>query len=178
VYIDQLISKEDPTRIYVDARKIGEGYVRDSRVKSNQYKVAKWLFFPPSLYLISAAGEVFSATNSRTGMKVAVKKMALNGESLKLLITEISIMKTSKHPNIVEYVDSYMVEDQLWVNNIFFLLFICISSKEAVILVLTAVKHQKVIMEFMSGGCLTEVLEQFDYVQMNEGQMAYVCAQV
>lgn len=120
VTLDQLISKEDPTRIYVDARKIGEG----------------------------AAGEVFSATNSRTGMKVAVKKMALNGESLKLLITEISIMKTSKHPNIVEYVDSYMVEDQLWV-----------------------------IMEFMSGGCLTEVLEQFDYVQMNEAQMAYVCAQ-
>lgn len=120
VTLDQLISKEDPTKLYADAKKIGEG----------------------------AAGEVFSATNSKTHMKVAIKKMALNGESLKLLITEISIMKSSKHPNIVEYVDSYIVDDQLWV-----------------------------VMEFMAGGCLTEVLEQFDYVQMNEGQMAWVCHQ-
>ena len=64
--------------------------------------------------------------------------MQLNGESLKLLITEISIMKTSHHSNIVDYIDSYIVEDQLWV-----------------------------VMEFMGGGCLTEVLEQFDSVQVS-----------
>ena len=90
-----------------------------------------------------AAGEVFLAT-SKDGSPIAIKKMQLNGESLKLLITEISIMKTSHHPNIVDYVESYIVEDQLWV-----------------------------VMEFMGGGCLTEVLEQFDAVKMTEAQMAY-----
>jgi len=93
-----------------------------------------------------AAGEVFVATTKKTNKKVAVKKMALNGESLKLLITEISIMKTSHHDNIVDYIDSYIVEDQLWV-----------------------------VMEYMGGGCLTEVLEQFENVKMTEEQIALVC---
>jgi len=75
-----------------------------------------------------------------------VKKMALNGESLKLLITEISIMKSSHHLNIVDYIDSYIVEDQLWV-----------------------------VMEYMGSGCLTEVLEQFDTVKMTEEQISLVC---
>jgi len=114
--LDQLVSKDDPTAIYTDSKKIGEG----------------------------AAGEVFLATDCRTKHKVAIKKMQLNGESLKLLITEINIMRTSHHPNIVDYISSYIVEDQLWV-----------------------------VMEYMGGGCLTEVLEQFETVQMTEPQMAY-----
>eukprot|EP01095_Lingulamoeba_sp_RSL-Kostka_P011926 TRINITY_DN464_c0_g2_i3.p1 TRINITY_DN464_c0_g2~~TRINITY_DN464_c0_g2_i3.p1 ORF type:complete len:497 (-),score=192.33 TRINITY_DN464_c0_g2_i3:35-1525(-) len=117
--LDELVSKEDPTVIYSDWKKIGEG----------------------------AAGEVFLAVDSRTNLKVAVKKMFLNGESLPLLITEINFMKTSSHPNIVDYIESYIVEDQLWV-----------------------------IMEYMGGGCLTEVLDQYEYgVQMSEPQMAYAC---
>ena len=75
--------------------------------------------------------------------------MVLNGDSLKLLITEISIMKTSRHPNIVDYCASFIVEDQLWV-----------------------------VMEFMGGGCLTEVLEQFECVQMTEPQIAYAVGEV
>jgi hypothetical protein len=79
--LDELVSKDDPTRMYNDLKKIGEG----------------------------AAGEVFSAVAVKNNQKVAVKKMALNSESTKLIVTEISIMKTSKHPNIVEYWDSYKV---------------------------------------------------------------------
>lgn len=60
-----------------------------------------------------AAGEVFVATNSKTGIKVAVKKMEINNENIKLLATEISIMKSSKHPNVVEYVESYIVEEKM-----------------------------------------------------------------
>jgi len=86
------------------------------------------------------------ATNSISKMRVAIKKMAMNDESMKLLVTEISIMKSSHHPNIVDYIDSHIVHDQLWV-----------------------------IMEFMGGGCLTEVLEQFEYVQMHETQIALLC---
>lgn len=55
-------------------------------------------------------------------------------------------MKTSHHPNIVQYMDSYIVAEQLWV-----------------------------VMEFMGGGCLTEVLEQFEHVKLNEGQIALAC---
>lgn len=118
--LDELINTSvDPTTLYPDMRKIGEG----------------------------AAGEVFLATDSQTGRRVAVKKMALNAQNLKLLSTEIQIMKTSKHPNIIEYIDSYIVDKKLWV-----------------------------VMEFMGAGCLTEVLDQFDAgVHMTEPQIAFVC---
>jgi len=71
--------------------------------------------------------------------------MPLNNQNLKLLITEIGIMKSSRHDNIVKYFESYLVGETIWV-----------------------------VMEFMGGGCLTEVLEQFEFVQMNEPQMALV----
>eukprot|EP01111_Echinosteliopsis_oligospora_P000746 TRINITY_DN1087_c0_g2_i3.p1 TRINITY_DN1087_c0_g2~~TRINITY_DN1087_c0_g2_i3.p1 ORF type:complete len:490 (+),score=171.89 TRINITY_DN1087_c0_g2_i3:318-1787(+) len=112
-----LVSRDDPTKIYKNMTKIGEG----------------------------AAGEVFVATNVKTGLKVAVKKMEINNENIKLLVTEIGIMKSSKHPNIVDYIASYIVDDrEMWV-----------------------------VMEYMGGGCLTDVLECFDSVQMNEAQIAY-----
>lgn len=73
--------------MYVDPRKVGEG----------------------------AAGEVFLARHGRTNEQVAIKKMPLNNQNMKLLITEIGIMKTSTHPNIVKYIDSYLCDDQIWV---------------------------------------------------------------
>jgi len=113
-----LVSKEDPTRLYKSMKKIGEG----------------------------AAGEVFAAVDVRTSKKVAVKKMEITKDNNALLITEIRVMKTSNHPNIVEYIDSYIVkEKELWV-----------------------------VMEFMGGGCLTDILEKFDDIQLNEPQMAYI----
>jgi hypothetical protein len=33
-------------------------------------------------------------------------------------------------------------------------------------------------MEYMGGGCLTEILEQFEDVQMTEGNIAWVCQEV
>jgi len=118
VNLQDLLSKDDPNGLYSGQKKIGEG----------------------------AAGEVFLATDTR-GKKVAIKKMPLNNQNMKLLVTEIGIMKSSVHPNIVQYFDSYMVTDQIWV-----------------------------VMEFMGGGCLTEVLEQYENgVHMNEMQIAEVC---
>lgn len=72
--------------------------------------------------------------------------MALTADSAKLLTTEISIMKTSHHPNIVDYNDSFIVGQQIWV-----------------------------VMELMDGGCLTEVLEQWPDLKMTEGHIALVC---
>lgn len=120
--LEDLVNKDDPTTIYTDIHKIGEG----------------------------AAGEVFSAVDTRPGatqgQKVAIKQMNLNPDSTKLLVTEISIMKSSRHQNVVYYNDSFLVDEQLWV-----------------------------VMELMDGGCLTEILEHFGNIRMTEGQIAYVC---
>eukprot|EP01117_Protostelium_nocturnum_P015493 TRINITY_DN601_c0_g1_i2.p1 TRINITY_DN601_c0_g1~~TRINITY_DN601_c0_g1_i2.p1 ORF type:complete len:484 (-),score=181.40 TRINITY_DN601_c0_g1_i2:92-1543(-) len=116
VTLQELISNANPTSLYRNMEKIGEG----------------------------AAGEVFVALDSR-GRKVAIKKMAINQENMKLLVTEIGILKSCKAPNIVEYIDSYIVDrNQLWV-----------------------------VMEFMGGGCLTDTLELFPQIQLTEPQMAY-----
>eukprot|EP01113_Clastostelium_recurvatum_P017458 TRINITY_DN2048_c0_g1_i1.p1 TRINITY_DN2048_c0_g1~~TRINITY_DN2048_c0_g1_i1.p1 ORF type:complete len:520 (+),score=73.75 TRINITY_DN2048_c0_g1_i1:57-1562(+) len=114
-----LVSREDPSKLYKFKREdlIGSG----------------------------AAGEVFLATSLRTGHKVAIKKMELNSENANLLVTEIGIMKSSKHPNVVDYVESFVINGrEIWV-----------------------------VMEFMGGGCLTDVLESFDMVQLTEAQIAY-----
>jgi len=116
--LESLANSKDPNEVYMNVKKIGEG----------------------------AAGEVFSAVSRETKQKVAIKKMAVNDESLDLLVTEISIMKTSRHKNIVEYIDSYVIKNEIWV-----------------------------VMEFMGNGCLTEILDQFEHVKMTEPQMAYCC---
>jgi len=75
-----------------------------------------------------------------------VKKMEITKENLNLLVTEIRVMKSSRHPNIVDYIDSYIIsETEIWV-----------------------------VMEFMGGGCLTDVLECFDDIRLNEPQMAFI----
>eukprot|EP01122_Echinamoeba_exundans_P008511 TRINITY_DN2831_c0_g1_i1.p1 TRINITY_DN2831_c0_g1~~TRINITY_DN2831_c0_g1_i1.p1 ORF type:complete len:499 (+),score=118.44 TRINITY_DN2831_c0_g1_i1:50-1546(+) len=95
-----------------------------------------------------AAGEVFVATNTRNNELVAIKKMPINADNIKLLCTEIDIMRDSHHAGIVDYIDSFIVDDnQLWV-----------------------------VMEYMDGGCLTDVLEQFDRIQLTESQIALICS--
>jgi len=120
VSLKDLVSPSSNKELYKNYKKIGEG----------------------------AAGEVYVATNSKTNERVAVKKMPINGENHKLLCTEIKIMKDSHHPNIVDFIDSFIVDDtQLWV-----------------------------VMEFMDRGCLTDVLEQFENgLSMNEPRIARVC---
>jgi protein-serine/threonine kinase len=81
-------------------------------------------------------------------MKVAIKQMDLSNQPRKeLIVNEILVMKESQHPNIVNYLDSYLVHsNELWV-----------------------------IMDFMEGGPLTEVIEQNT---MNESQIACICYEV
>jgi len=112
------VSDENPKKLYLNPKKIGEG----------------------------AAGEVFLAKSAASGKEVEIKKMKLNAQNLKLLTEEIYIMKQSAHNNVVQYFESFRLDDKLWV-----------------------------VMEFMDGGCLTEILEQFENVKMNEEQIAWVC---
>jgi serine/threonine protein kinase len=92
---------------------------------------------------------VFVATVKATGAKIAIKKMPLSAQNMKMLVTEIYIMKESQHPAIVAYYDSFVADDQIWV-----------------------------AMEMMGGGCLTEILDQFEAVQLTEAQIAFTCRQV
>jgi len=122
ITLNDVISKEDPKKFYEIIEKIGEG----------------------------AAGEVYLAEQKETKKRnIAIKQMNLAAQqkNLKLLLTEIDIMKNSHHKNIVQYFDSYVVEERyLWV-----------------------------AMEYLAGGCLTDILEQFDALKMSEPMIAYVC---
>eukprot|EP01121_Diplochlamys_sp_Union-15-3_P000282 TRINITY_DN10270_c0_g1_i1.p1 TRINITY_DN10270_c0_g1~~TRINITY_DN10270_c0_g1_i1.p1 ORF type:complete len:260 (-),score=43.31 TRINITY_DN10270_c0_g1_i1:336-1004(-) len=117
--LEDLVKLEDPSDYFINLEKIGEG----------------------------TFGLVFSGTDLRTLEKVAIKKMALNKENNEEdLISEIEMMTSLQHPNIVRYIEGYKQNDEIWV-----------------------------IMEFMGGGSLTEILEQFKYIQMDESHIAFVC---
>lgn len=103
---------------------------------------------------------MFLATCARG--RVAVKKMEINGENVKLLVTEIGIMKTSHHANIVDYFDSFIGKLLTFHN-------VTIQVDERTLWV---------VMEFMDGGCLTDILEQFDEIKLTESQIAHCCREV
>ncbi|NWV83035.1 PAK3 kinase, partial [Dasyornis broadbenti] len=63
---------------------------------------------------------------------VAVKKVALGKQPQKeLIVNELLVVRDNKHPNIVNYLDSYLVGDKLWI-----------------------------IMEYMDGGPLSSVIKE------------------
>ncbi|THH17681.1 hypothetical protein EW146_g3185 [Bondarzewia mesenterica] len=99
-----VVSPDDPKLIYSKIKKIGQG----------------------------ASGHVYVAKTLATGKKVAIKEMDLSNQPRKeLIVNEILVMKESQHPNIVNFLNSYLVKNnELWV-----------------------------VMEFMEGGALTDVIE-------------------
>ncbi|KAK9238406.1 hypothetical protein V1525DRAFT_400968 [Lipomyces kononenkoae] len=91
-----------------------------------------------------ASGGVYTAYQVGTNLSVAIKQMNLQQQPTKeLIINEILVMKESKHRNIVNFIDSFLYRGDLWV-----------------------------IMEYMEGGSLTDVVT---YNMMTEGQIAAVC---
>ncbi|GIY72161.1 hypothetical protein CEXT_84021 [Caerostris extrusa] len=65
---------------------------------------------------VQASGTVYTAKDKSTGLEVAIKQMNLANQPKKeLIINEILVMREKKHPNIVNYLDSYLMEDELWV---------------------------------------------------------------
>ena len=61
-------------------------------------------------------GIVHTAIETATGMEVAIKQMNLQQQPKKeLIINEIVVMKANKHPNVVNFLDAYLVSDELWV---------------------------------------------------------------
>ncbi|KAI8084712.1 Pak2 protein [Halteromyces radiatus] len=94
-----------------------------------------------------ASGGVFIAHTTKSELPVAIKQMNLEQQPKKeLIINEILVMKESQHKNIVNFIDSYLYKGDLWV-----------------------------IMEYMEGGSLTDVVTNN---MMMEGQIAAVCKEV
>ncbi|KAJ2998594.1 Protein kinase [Globomyces sp. JEL0801] len=98
-----VVTKGDPSLYYTKLKKIGQG----------------------------ASGSVYIARNNQTNERVAIKQMDLSAQPRKeLLVNEIIVMKDSQHPNIVNYRDSFLVRNDLWV-----------------------------VMELMEGGPLTDIID-------------------
>ncbi|KAH7961769.1 hypothetical protein HPB52_012038 [Rhipicephalus sanguineus] len=102
-----IVSVGDPNRKYTKMEKIGQG--------------------------ASGTASVFTAIETSTGAEVAIKQMNLSQQPKKeLIINEILVMRENKHPNVVNYLDSYLVGDgELWV-----------------------------VMEYLAGGSLTDVVTE------------------
>ncbi|CAI5793841.1 serine/threonine-protein kinase PAK 3 isoform X4 [Podarcis raffonei] len=99
-----IVSVGDPKKKYTRFEKIGQG----------------------------ASGTVYTAIDVATGQEVAIKQMNLQQQPKKeLIINEILVMRENKNSNIVNYLDSYLVGDELWV-----------------------------VMEYLAGGSLTDVVTE------------------
>ncbi|TIA99535.1 hypothetical protein E3P94_02121 [Wallemia ichthyophaga] len=117
--LQSICTDADPTKLYKNLLKIGQG----------------------------ASGGVYTAYQSGTNLSVAIKQMNLEQQPKKdLIINEIIVMKSSRHVNIVNYIDSFLFKGDLWV-----------------------------IMEYMEGGSLTDVVT---CNIMTEGQIAAVSREI
>ncbi|XP_063037471.1 serine/threonine-protein kinase PAK 3-like [Melospiza melodia melodia] len=77
-------------------------------------------------------GDVCRAVDNATGGEVAIKKINLKGlRKKKLKVNELMVMKINRNPNLVNYLDSYLVGDELWL-----------------------------VMEFMDGGTLSDIISK------------------
>ncbi|KFM77356.1 Serine/threonine-protein kinase PAK 3, partial [Stegodyphus mimosarum] len=82
---------------------------------------------------------VYTALDKSSGEKVAIKTMDIDQQPQKeLIITEIKVMQQNKHPNLVNFVESYLVDGSLWV-----------------------------VMEYLEGGPLTDVVTEV-FMQENQ----------
>lgn len=133
----KIVTRYDPVDSYVKQRKIGQG-------ASGSVYIAK--------VLADATSPVAKAVYKKDGgeARVAIKTMDLRNQPRKeLIVNEIIVMKESLHPNIVNYLDSFLIENdtELWV-----------------------------IMEYMNGGALTDVIE--NNTNISEDQIAAICREV
>lgn len=76
-----------------------------------------WVSLFKSFLLSSrASGTVYIAIEVATGREVAIKQMNLSQQPKKeLIINEILVMRENQNPNIVNYLDSFLVVEELWV---------------------------------------------------------------
>ena len=135
--LKKIVTKLEPGDSYVKQKKIGQG-------ASGSVYIAK--------VRPDASSPVGRTLWKKDGSdaRVAIKTMDLKHQPRKeLIVNEIIVMKESVHPNIVNYLDSFLIENdtELWV-----------------------------IMEYMNGGALTDVIENNPAI--SEDQIAAICNEV
>jgi Protein kinase domain len=99
-----------------------------------------------------ASGSVFVAEKPNGGGKVALKKVKPENKTEQdALAMEIKMMCCTRHPNIIKCYETYKFADHMWIS-----------------------------MEYMDGGCLTDVLENFQRLRecMDEPEIAFVLREV
>lgn len=133
----KIVTRYDPNETYSKQKKIGQG-------ASGSVYIAK--------VRSDATSPVGKSLYRRDGSdaRVAIKTMDLRHQPRKeLIVNEIIVMKESVHPNIVNYLDSFLIEgdSELWV-----------------------------IMEYMNGGALTDVIENNPVI--SEDQISAICNEV
>lgn len=118
---------------------------------------------------VRASGTVLLAHELATGEEVAIKQMNLANQPKKeLIINEIAVMKHNRHINIVNYKDSYLMDDELWVWQG--------EKQETTVPFIDCHSHYlQVVMEYLPGGSLTDVVTE---TIMEEGHIAGVCREV
>ncbi|XP_032940475.1 serine/threonine-protein kinase PAK 3-like [Catharus ustulatus] len=96
-----------------------------------------------------AFGAVYKALDASTGQQVAIKKMILQEDmSEELAVNEILAMRDNRNPNIVTFLDSYLVDGELWL-----------------------------AMEFMDGGTLSDILRAVYLEEGQMGAVSRECLQ-
>lgn len=133
----EVVSKEKPLDSYNKQKKIGQGASGSVYVA----RIRESATSPTARMLLREHGP---------RAQVAIKQMDLRNQPRKeLIVNEIIVMKDSKHPNIVNFLDAFLQEEtsELWV-----------------------------VMEFMEGGALTDVID--NNPSISEDQIATICLEV
>lgn len=132
--LKQVVSKDDPEQSYLKQKKIGQGAsgsVYVARISENA--------------MSPVARRLYKTYGAKAN--VAIKQMDLRNQPRKeLIVNEIIVMKESSHPNIVNFLDSFLQQgnNELWV-----------------------------VMEFMEGGALTDVID--NNASISEAQISTIC---
>lgn len=135
--LKQVVSKDDPQLSYSKQKKIGQGASGSVYVAKIQENA-----------ISPVAKRLYKTQGGKS--QVAIKQMDLRNQPRKeLIVNEIIVMKESSHPNIVNFLDSFLQEgnNELWV-----------------------------VMEFMEGGALTDVIDNNPHI--TEAQISTICNEV
>eukprot|EP01114_Cavostelium_apophysatum_P005180 TRINITY_DN1590_c0_g1_i1.p1 TRINITY_DN1590_c0_g1~~TRINITY_DN1590_c0_g1_i1.p1 ORF type:complete len:862 (-),score=188.68 TRINITY_DN1590_c0_g1_i1:748-3333(-) len=88
IHLGEIVTEGNPTDFFSDMSMVGSG----------------------------ASGLVYRATDIRSGSQIAIKKMILSQQAKpEVVVNEIMIMREMNHQNIVNFIDSFLVEGALWV---------------------------------------------------------------
>ncbi|XP_064255582.1 uncharacterized protein LOC135286379 isoform X1 [Passer domesticus] len=114
------VSEAQPAQKYLEVEQIGQG----------------------------AFGAVSKGLDRATGGEVAIKKMSLTRQKRERAVNEILLLKDKKHPNIVNFLDSFLVDGDLWL-----------------------------VMEYMDGGTLQDVVRQTRMAEGEMAAVSRECLQ-